>query len=112
MKAVSAHFVFSPDYDVTCGLLNGRIKRHNYGPYDSSTKPSPCFTPESLRNVETEKRLHERAAQTRCLLRVFPFLVADKVSSNDPYLQLIIKINQITEMIFAPAIRKSNLTYL
>ena len=110
LKAGVGYFV--KVYGLDCLLLNFRIENYDYGPMESKNKPTGCFNPESLRNVATDKRLHERAAQTRCLLRVIPFLVSDIVPPNDPCLLLIIKVNQITEMIFAPEIRKSDLPYL
>ena len=45
-------------------------------------------------------------------MRVLPFLVFDVVPPNDPGLLLIIEANQITEMVFAPKIPKSDLPYL
>ena len=48
----------------------------------------------------------------RCLLRAFPFLIADKVPEDDPYLNYDINLNQIIEIVFAPKIPSRILPYL
>lgn len=47
-----------------------------------------------------------------CLLHIFSFLVKDKVSDDDPYLRLVLNLNQVNEIIFAPKIQLSSLPYL
>lgn len=45
--------------------------------------------------------------QMWCLLRVFPFLVSERVPSEHPYMCLLIQLLQIIEIIFASKLTKS-----
>ena len=92
--------------------MNHRINVFPYGPSEFKNKPSSTLTSDSIRNVSTDHKLQERAAQTWCLLKIFPFLVSDKVPPEDPYLQHIINLNKINEIVFAPKLRSSMLPYL
>ena len=47
-----------------------------------------------------------------CLLRIFPFLVFDKVPSNDKYLQFLINLNMIIEIVFASKLPSNIKPYL
>lgn len=47
-----------------------------------------------------------------CLLRVYPFLVADKVPEEDPYLQHIIRLNKINKNVFRPKLKRWNIIQL
>lgn len=99
LKLIMAHYVSEKIITIDC--LNYRIKHFSYG-VESKNKPSANITAISLKNVATDHNLHQRAAQTWCLLRVFPFIISDKVSCIDKYFQYLLNHNKITEIIFAP----------
>ena len=112
LKLVIAHMVSSKDYDLDVNLLNYRIRTFQYGQPEIKNKPSVSLTSISLHNVSTEHKLQERAVQMWCLLRSFPFLVADKVPEDDPYLRYILNLNQIIEIVFVPEVPRAILPYL
>lgn len=58
-----------------------------------------------------DHKLSQTAARIWCLLRVFPYLVSDKVEENDEYLELIILLNRICEVVFAPKLPESIIPY-
>lgn len=112
LKLVMAHMTSTKEYDLDVNTLNHRINAFNYGPTEIKDKPSATQSSQSLKNVMAEHKLQERAVQTWCLLRIFPFLVHDKVSRDDPYLQHIINLNKINEIVFAPKLQSSIIPYL
>jgi len=74
-------------------------------------KPTANFTTARVNNLADHK-LKQRAMQTWVLLRAFPFLVEDKVESGDEYMNLILLLLRIMEIVFAPTIPRSMLPYL
>lgn len=50
--------------------------------------------------------------QTWCLLRIFPFLVSDKVPKEDEYLHLVLLLNRISEIVFSLIASLSQAPYL
>lgn len=54
-------------------FLNSRIQAFNYGVADKKTKPSANFSQLALSKLSSYV-IRQSAAQTWCLLRVFPFL--------------------------------------
>ncbi|XP_034249707.1 uncharacterized protein LOC117650399 [Thrips palmi] len=87
--------------------FNHRIATFNYGPGDSNNKPSPNFTIASVENKGCYT-LHQTAAQTWCLLQVFPFLVGDKVPLDNPHLRLIVHLKCICRVIFSHVLAESD----
>ena len=112
LKLVIAHISSKKEFNLNIATLNHRINVFPYGPPEIKNKPSSTLTSDSIRNVSTDHKLQERASQTWCLLRIFPFLVSDKVPPEDPYLQHFINLNKINEIVFAPKLRSSMLPYL
>lgn len=111
LKLVINHFVHSPEYDLTLNEFNQRINMFTYGKDEIKNKPSSNFSDSSLKNL-TDHSLSQKAAQVWCLLRVFPFFVSDKVPKDDLYLELILLLNRINEILFAPKLRSSSLEEL
>ncbi|KAL7297519.1 hypothetical protein TKK_0009880 [Trichogramma kaykai] len=107
LKLVISKFIQDGKYNITLNDINNNIKNFNYGPINNKNRPSPIIMT-SISDV----KIQERAVQTWCLLRIFPFIVSEKVSEDDPYLQHIININKINEIIFASKIPLSCLPYL
>lgn len=99
-------------YDITVEMLNQRINAFKYGREEIKNKPSATLTTTGIRHVTTDHKLQESAAQMWCLLRIFPFLVADKVPEEDPYLNHIIRLNRINEYLFSPKLKPSNIIQL
>lgn len=74
-------------------------------------KPSPNFTYANVRNINYHS-ISQKAMQTWCLIRVFPFLVSDKVPKGERHMELITLFLRIMEIVFAPKINKSLRPYL
>lgn len=110
LKLVTSHFILSGEYDFDVDTLNDRINLFQYGFPEVKNKPSANFSLTSLKS--SDHKINQKAAQTWCLLRVFPFLVSDKIPENDDHLRLIILLNKINEFIFAPRLNSDDLPYL
>lgn len=106
LELVVSHFVFNDNYNLTVDELNARINLFDYGKAEIKNKPSSSFSAASLKNLK-DNTISQKAAQTWCLLRVFPFLVSDKVPADDEYLSLILLLNRINEFVFAPKLKRS-----
>ena len=74
-------------------------------------KLSSNFTEAILRNTENHS-LPQKAMQMSRLVRVFPFLIADKVPENNEHMHLIILLLRILEIVMAPKLKTSLLPYL
>lgn len=111
LKLVIARLTLSEDYDLDVDTFNKRIHLFKYGINEIKNKPSPIFSVTSLRNLK-DHTIPQKAVQTWCLLRIFPFLVSDKVADDDEYLKLILLLNRINEIVFAPKLHTSILPYL
>jgi hypothetical protein len=92
-------------------FFNGRVKSFIYGYPERRNKPTANFNVQSLNNVADHK-IKQKALQTWCLLRVFPFLVADQVAEDDPHLYLILLLLRIMEIVMAPKIAPGLVVYL
>lgn len=111
-KLVLHHFLTNfKKYKLTLDTLNSRLHLFGYGITDIKNKPSSNFTTASIYNLKDDK-LSQSSAQMWCLMRVLPFILSDKVPEDDEYLQLILLLNRITEIVFAPKLRLSILPYL
>lgn len=110
IKMVLRHFVVHKKYfDV--GLLNARIKSFKYGLVESKNKPSANFTLAKLTQIK-ENSIKQKAAQTWCLIRALPFIIADKVPENDEHLLLISFLLQIMQILFSARTSLEELAYL
>lgn len=88
--------IFSVQY------FNGVISAFNYGYVERKNKPSANFTVGML--SRKDHTLCQKAAQMWCLTRTFPFLLSEKVQNEDEYMDLIIYLLRIMEIVFAPKI--------
>lgn len=111
-KLATSKIIETNEHDFVEGDFNNRIETFDYGQAEKPNKPSANITKETLQKVLKEHKFKQRGGQLRCFFRVFPFLVSDIVPSDDPYLQFVLKYNRICELVFAPKIRKSSLSYL
>lgn len=91
-------------------FFNGRITAFNYGYAEMKNKPSANFTDGMLR--KNENTLSQKGMQMWLLLRVYPFLISDKIPEGDEYLELVTYLLRIMELVFAPKIFKSLIPYL
>ncbi|KAJ8683587.1 hypothetical protein QAD02_019379 [Eretmocerus hayati] len=105
---VREYVVTQRKFDVE--FLNGSINLFNYGYLEQRNKPSANFNLLKLR--EKGHSLSQKAAQMWCLTRALPFLLCGKVSEDDEYMQLILSLLRVMEIIFAPRIPVSSLPYL
>lgn len=111
LKLVLHHYSTCDDYNFDIEIFNSRIHLFRYGLPEVKNKPSANFSSTSLK-YQKDYKLSQTASQTWCLLRTFPFLVLGLILDNDKYLSLILLVNRINEIIFAPKLRKSILPYL
>lgn len=94
----------------SCQYFNGRISSFQYGYLEKTNKPSANFTESMLR--KRDYCLSQKAMQTWCLIRAFPFLTVEKIGRGDKHMALILQLLRIMEMVFAPKITRSLLAYL
>jgi len=80
-----------------------RIHLFRYDSPEQKNKPSPNFLMTSISDLK-DHTISQTGSQT-CLMRIFPFIVSDKVPKEDEYLGLILLLNKITEIVFAPILR-------
>lgn len=110
LKLTIHQFVFV-DHLFTVSYLNDRISAFNYGVTESKNKPSSNFTEAIVRNID-DHSLPQKAMQMWCLIRVFPFLMTEKVTHGNKYMNIIILLLRILEIVMAPKVTKSILPYL
>ncbi|XP_065208206.1 uncharacterized protein LOC135840708 isoform X1 [Planococcus citri] len=132
---VADNMIFDPMHDILCGIgpmvlklvirhyvyeshffqlddLNERISSFHYGILEMKNKPSANLIESNIRSTK-EHALSQRAMQTWCLLRTFPFLIADKIPNpDDEHMHLIVLLLRIMELVFSPMITKNLLAYL
>lgn len=97
-----------PKFD--CKWLNNEISLFNYGYLEQTNKPSANFTKEMLN--KKENTLSQKAMQMWTLVRVLPFILTEKVDSENDYMQIILVLLRIMDIAFAPKIPKCDLPYL
>lgn len=130
---IARNKIFDPMHDFLCGLchmilklvlreyilvqrkfttkyFNGKILSFQYGFVEKVNKPSANLTEAMLR--KKEHSLSQKAMQMWCLVRVFPFLLSEKVQNGDDHMRLVLDLLRIMELVFAPKITKSLLPYL
>ncbi|KAK3914286.1 Isethionate sulfite-lyase [Frankliniella fusca] len=94
--------------------FNAQLKSFNYGIADMKNKPSPNITKSSLQKPMSYV-MHQTAAQTWCLIRVFPFIVRrkfPKVPQNCPHVSLIVLLKRLCDIIFSDDISENDLILL
>lgn len=111
IKLVIGKFLLEDQYNIDLDELHSRLSNFPYGPIASKNKPSLTFTLSNLKNVH-EHKIQQSAAQTHCLIRVLPFIFADKVNENDIYLRILINMGKILEIVFAPRMTRSMIPIL
>lgn len=102
------HILVQKKFD--CSYFNHKIMSFQYGLTEMTNKPSANFTDGILRR--NEHTLSQKAMQIWCLIRAFPFLVADKIPSGDQYMALVLNLLKIMEIVFAPKINDHYLIIL
>ncbi|XP_033229640.1 uncharacterized protein LOC117181182 [Belonocnema kinseyi] len=109
LKLIIHHFVFEERL-FSVHYLNGRIFAYSYGRLERKNKP-PNLNHNNIRNVK-DHSLSQKAMQMWCFLRVFPFLVSEKLPKGHSHMQLLLLLLQIMEIVFAPKVTKSLLPLL
>ncbi|KAJ8669527.1 hypothetical protein QAD02_000786 [Eretmocerus hayati] len=90
--------------------VNDRIYSFNYGYVEQKNKPSANFTVQML--TRDGHGLSQKAMQMWLLTRAFPFIFADKAEEQDQFMGLVLELNKIMEIVFAPRVPQSVLPYL
>lgn len=110
LKYVINHYVYESGC-INLLELNNRILSFKYGPPDSKNKPSATLTEQSIQS--SDNKLKQRAAQMWTLMRIFPFLISDKIQDDDTgHLEYLLSVNIIMEFAFSPKLNTSVLPYL
>ena len=102
MKLVLKHLVYTCKV-ITVANINNRIATFSYGLIESKNKPSSNFSEQMLKN-EQDWSIKQKAAQSWCLIRHFPLIFRDLFDEDDPYLEMILFLLQILEIVFAEKI--------
>lgn len=89
--------------------FNDRLVSFQYDFVERKNKPSANFNVRILN--QKGNILNQKAMQTWCLLRAFPFLIFDWVPTANEHLQLTLLL-KIMEIIFAPKVAVSLISYL
>ena len=92
---------------VTIQQINAALIAFPYGQNDLKDKPVPI----SLR-VLNDGNISGKAVEKWTLLRMLPFLVGEYVSEDDTYWEIFLLLREIADIILAPAIQVSLLSYL
>jgi len=111
LKLVLHYYSTCDDYNFKIDVFNNRVNIFQYSLPENKNKPSANFSWTSIK-YQKDYKLSQTAVQTWCLLRVIPFLVSDLVPKNDMHLSLILLLNRINEIVYAPKLRPSILPYL
>ncbi|XP_065675853.1 uncharacterized protein LOC136092063 [Hydra vulgaris] len=86
--------------NLTLSQLNLAIQFHTYGYTETLSKPPPLK--QCVFNGDKKYKLKYNAYQTQLFLRIFPFLLAPFVRSNDEYYSFIKTLLEIVNIIFSP----------
>ena len=98
VKLILNHLVYSRKA-ISVADINNRIATFSYGIVEARNKPSSNFTEAMLKNV-TDSSIKQKAAQSWCLVRHFPLLFGDLFQEEDQFLDLILLLLQIMEIVF------------
>lgn len=130
---VCKNLIFDPMHDILCGIgpmilklvlvryilqlrlfnaddFNNKIVSFQYGFVERKNKPSANFSERILN--QKGNTLNQKAMQIWCLLRIFPFLISNWVPTGEKHLQLILLLLRIMEIVFAPKVTTSLMSYL
>jgi len=83
LKLVLYHFLTHGQYNLKLDTFS-RIHLFRYGSPEQKNKPSPNFLMTSISNLK-DHTISQTGSQTWCLMRIFPFIVSDKVPKKDEY---------------------------
>lgn len=96
--------------------LNQRIFAFNYGKQNAKDIPAPNFSVESLREANRVHKQKQNAAQTLVLFRALPFLLddlgANPVPEDNEYLEYMLLLLHIYQLLSAPKIHRDVLPHL
>lgn len=98
--------IFSKDYDISLDTLNNRISDFSWRNCEQWSKPSTNFTRIMLENIKLHK-IKQKADQAWNLMITLPSILSDIFSGDDKYLQIILILNQILQIIFAPVLKET-----
>ena len=102
------YIVIDRKFDVA--FVNGAISQFNYGYLENKNKPSPNFTETML--CRKDHTLSQKAMQTWNLVRSLPFILTNQIDDEDGYMNLILYLLRIMEIVFAPKLTVTIMPYL
>ena len=95
VKLLLSHYIAAHLF--TLNEYNDRLLHFNFG-YLEKDKPIPIL-PQAL---QPEKSLRSTASQMSLLLRILPFLIADRVPEGDKYWECFMVLRKIIDVILCP----------
>ncbi|MFO0089362.1 MAG: hypothetical protein ACK518_00865, partial [bacterium] len=95
---------FNPELEINAAFLNKRIERFQYGYSDLTNKPSPRFDDKTLKKIGSSYSTRQRASQNWCLIKIFPFLIADKVPQDNKFYRVFLTLRKIMDIVFSPVV--------
>lgn len=105
MKCALKYLILSGDIDLDC--INSGIKGFTYSPSDVKDKPCPISVSTMASN---DNKLKQSSGQMLILLKIFPYIL-NSIKDNI-YVQFIIELIEITQIIFAPLLFKETIQKL
>lgn len=111
VKLIIQKLIVDPKYKFDLDTLHFRLSHFNYGVTQNSNKPSSTFTLTSLKD-SSDHKLKQSAVQMKCLIKVLPFIISDKVKWDDRIVSLLINVGKIVQILFSPKIEYSVLGIL
>lgn len=104
------HFHICINKSFTLAEYNDRLINFNYG-YSDTDKPIPILS----RILNSEQGLKSSASEMLTLLRILPFLVADRIPENDEHWKCFLFLRKVADIILCPVVSESiaaSLTFL
>ncbi len=97
IKLLLSHYITSHLFSLR--EFNERLLNFNFG-YSEKDRPTPIL-PQAL---QPERSLRSSASQMSLLIRILPFLIADKISEGDPHWTCFLLLRKIVDIVLCPVI--------
>jgi hypothetical protein len=90
---------------LTITWLNAKIETWKFGELDARSKPV-AFP------VDLKDTLNQSASRMWCLIRLLPLMLSDKIPLGDHYMELLLVLKDIVEIVFSPKLSLEHVAYL
>lgn len=100
VKLLLSHYISSHLF--TLKEYNDRLLNFNFG-YSEKDKPIPILR----QALQPEKSLRSSASQMSLLVRILPFLIADKILEDDPHWKCFLILRKIIDIVLCPVVTRN-----